>query len=118
MAHLSGWPELKETFLANELPVPPAAQSPERPDPAAIAVSDLWLTYPGQRDGEPIHVLQQIDFKVKAGEFVCIVGPSGCRKTTLLNIIGGFLAPTKGEILVESEPVDGPDPRRIVIFQA
>jgi NitT/TauT family transport system ATP-binding protein len=101
----------------DELPVPPAAQSPERPDPAAIAVSDLWLTYPGQRDGEPIHVLQQIDFKVKDGEFVCIVGPSGCGKTTLLNIIGGFLAPTKGEVLVESEPVNGPDPRRIFIFQ-
>ena len=100
-----------------ELPVPPAAQSPELPDPAAIAVSDLWLSFPGQRDGEPIHVLQQIDFKVKAGEFVCIVGPSGCGKTTLLNIIGGFLAPTKGEVLVESEPVNGPDPRRIFIFQ-
>jgi NitT/TauT family transport system ATP-binding protein len=100
-----------------ELRVPPGAESPERPDPAAIAVSDLWLTYPGQRDGEPIHVLEQIDFKVKAGEFVCIVGPSGCGKTTLLNIIGGFLAPTKGEVLVESEPVNGPDPRRIFIFQ-
>jgi NitT/TauT family transport system ATP-binding protein len=100
-----------------ELPVPPGAESPERPDPAAIAVSDLWLSFPGQRDGEPIHVLQQIDFKVKAGEFVCIVGPSGCGKTTLLNIIGGFLAPTKGEVLVESEPVNGPDPRRIFIFQ-
>ena len=100
-----------------ELPVPPGAESPEWPDPAAIAVSDLWLSYPGPRDGEPIHVLQQIDFKVKAGEFVCIVGPSGCGKTTLLNIIGGFLAPTKGEVLVESEPVNGPDPRRIFIFQ-
>jgi NitT/TauT family transport system ATP-binding protein len=100
-----------------ELPVPPGAESPERPDPAAIAVSDLWLSFPGQRDGEPIHVLQQIDFKVKAGEFVCIVGPSGCGKTTLLNIIGGFLAPTKGEVLVETEPVNGPDPRRIFIFQ-
>ena len=101
----------------DELPVPPAAPSPERPDTAAVAVSDLWLTYPGQRDGEPIHVLQQIDFKVKSGEFVCIVGPSGCGKTTLLNIIGGFLVPTKGEVLVESEPVNGPDPRRIFIFQ-
>jgi NitT/TauT family transport system ATP-binding protein len=100
-----------------ELRVPPADQSPERPDPAAIAVIDLWLSFPGPRDGEPIHVLQQIDFKVKAGEFVCIVGPSGCGKTTLLNIIGGFLAPTKGEVLVESEPVNGPDPRRIFIFQ-
>jgi NitT/TauT family transport system ATP-binding protein len=100
-----------------ELAVPPGAESPELPDHAAIAVSALCLSYLGPRDGEPIHVLQQIDFKVKAGEFVCIVGPSGCGKTTLLNIIGGFLAPTKGEVLVESEPVNGPDPRRIFIFQ-
>jgi NitT/TauT family transport system ATP-binding protein len=98
-------------------PAPPLAQSPGRPDDAAIAVADLWLTYPGQREGEPVHVLEQIEFKVKAGEFVCIVGPSGCGKTTLLNIIGGFLTPTRGEVLVESEPVNGPDPRRIFIFQ-
>jgi NitT/TauT family transport system ATP-binding protein len=101
----------------HEVPAPPLTQSPERADPAAIAVSDLWLTYPGQREGEPVHVLEKIDFKVKAGEFVCIVGPSGCGKTSLLNIIGGFLAPTNGEVLVESEPVNGPDPRRIFIFQ-
>jgi NitT/TauT family transport system ATP-binding protein len=88
-----------------------------RPDHVAIAASDLWLNYASGREGETVHVLQQIDFAVKAGEFVCIVGPSGCGKTTLLNIIGGFLTPTKGEALVESEPVNGPDPRRIFIFQ-
>jgi NitT/TauT family transport system ATP-binding protein len=101
----------------DEVPALPLAQSPLAPDSAAIAVSDLWLKYPGQRDGEPVPVLEQINFRVKAGEFVCIVGPSGCGKTTLLNIIGGFLAPTRGEVLVESEPVRGPDPRRILIFQ-
>jgi ABC-type nitrate/sulfonate/bicarbonate transport system ATPase subunit len=98
-------------------PAPPPAQSLEQPDDDAIAVTDLWLTYPGQREGEPVHVLEQIEFKVEAGEFVCIVGPSGCGKTTLLNIIGGFLTPTRGEVLVESEPVNGPDPRRIFNFQ-
>jgi NitT/TauT family transport system ATP-binding protein len=61
--------------------------------------------------------LQEINFSVLPGEFVCIVGPSGCGKTTLLNIIGGFLEQSKGEVLIESERVAGPDPRRIFIFQ-
>ena len=73
--------------------------------PSAISVRDLWMTYPGKRHGEPIHVLERINLEVREGEFVCIVGPSGCGKTTLLNIIAGFLAPTRGEVLVEGEPV-------------
>jgi ABC-type nitrate/sulfonate/bicarbonate transport system ATPase subunit len=92
----------------------------DKPRPAglaAVAVHDLWMTYQAQRDGEPIHVLERIELQVVPGELVCIVGPSGCGKTTLLNIIGGFLEPTRGEVLVEGERVDGPDPRRIFIFQ-
>ena len=51
------------------------------------------------------------------GEFVCLVGPSGCGKSTLLNILGGFIAADSGEVLVEGQPVRGPDPRRIFVFQ-
>jgi ABC-type nitrate/sulfonate/bicarbonate transport system ATPase subunit len=83
----------------------------------AISVRDLWLTYPGKRQGEPIHVLERINLEVREGEFVCIVGPSGCGKTTLLNTIGGFLRASQGEVIVEGEPVHGPDRRRIFIFQ-
>jgi ABC-type nitrate/sulfonate/bicarbonate transport system ATPase subunit len=88
-----------------------------QPNLDAVSVRDVWLTYAGKWQSEPVHVLEQINFRVKAAEFVCIVGPSGCGKTTLLNIIGGFLPPTRGEVLVEGEPVRGPDPRRIFIFQ-
>jgi NitT/TauT family transport system ATP-binding protein len=83
----------------------------------AISVRDLWMSFPGKRAGEEIHVLEDINLEVRAGEFVCLVGPSGCGKSTLLNIIGGFLRQTRGEAVVEGSPVNGPDPRRIFVFQ-
>jgi NitT/TauT family transport system ATP-binding protein len=83
----------------------------------AVLVSDLWMTFPGKRNGESVHVLERVNVEVLPGEFVCIVGPSGCGKSTLLNIVGGFLNATRGEVLVEGGPVDGPDPRRIFVFQ-
>jgi NitT/TauT family transport system ATP-binding protein len=95
-------------------------RSPEDPgatDRAAVEVRDVWMSFPGRSGNEPVHVLEQVDMDVEAGEFVCIVGPSGCGKTTLLNAIGGFLEPTRGQILVDGRPVRGPDPRRIFIFQ-
>jgi ABC-type nitrate/sulfonate/bicarbonate transport system ATPase subunit/flavin-dependent dehydrogenase len=75
------------------------------------------MTFPGNRVGEAIPVLQRVNLEVRAGEFVCIVGPSGCGKSTLLNIVGGFLQQTRGEAIIEGEPVKGPDPRRIFVFQ-
>ena len=83
----------------------------------AIVVRDLWLSYPSTRGPEPTHVLEGVNLEIGQGEFVCIVGASGCGKTTLLNVIGGFLQAGRGEVLVEGEPVRGPDRRRIFIFQ-
>jgi ABC-type nitrate/sulfonate/bicarbonate transport system ATPase subunit len=70
-----------------------------------------------ERDGKSIAVLDGISFDVSDGEFVCLVGPSGCGKSTLLNLMGGFLPPTSGSILIDGEAVEGPDPRRILVFQ-
>ncbi|MBX3352269.1 MAG: ABC transporter ATP-binding protein [Phycisphaeraceae bacterium] len=83
----------------------------------AVVVNDLWMTFPGKRADEPVHVLERVSLTVEHGEFVVIVGPSGCGKSTLLNIIGGFLQPSRGSAIVEGEPVAGPDPRRIFVFQ-
>ena len=84
---------------------------------SVIAIRDLWMSFPGPHAGQPVHVLERIDLTIAAGEFVCIVGPSGCGKSTLLNIVGGFLTQTRGDALVEGQPVRGPDPRRIFVFQ-
>jgi ABC-type nitrate/sulfonate/bicarbonate transport system ATPase subunit len=88
------------------------------PDTApAISIRNVFVSFPGNRNGERVDVLQDINADVMPGEFVCIVGPSGCGKSTLLNVVGGFISATSGDVLVEGAPVTGPDPRRIYIFQ-
>ena len=62
-------------------------------------------------------VLNDISFDVKAGEFLCIVGPTGCGKTTFLNSLTRLYEPTKGEILLDGEPVDLKKHNIAYIFQ-
>ena len=62
-------------------------------------------------------VLENINLEAREGEFVCVLGPSGCGKSTLLNIVGGFLKASSGEVTIDGEPVTGPDPRRVFVFQ-
>ncbi len=69
------------------------------------------------RDGKSTPVLDDINLAVADGEFVCLLGPSGCGKSTLLSTMAGFLSPTAGEITIDGEAVQGPDPRRIFVFQ-
>jgi NitT/TauT family transport system ATP-binding protein len=70
-----------------------------------------------ERDGNSISVLEDISLDVRNGEFICLVGPSGAGKSTMLNVMGGFLSPTSGSVAIDGETVQGPDPRRILVFQ-
>jgi NitT/TauT family transport system ATP-binding protein len=65
----------------------------------AIALDRVEKWY-GTRD-RPVHALSPTSLTVAEGEFVVLLGPSGCGKTTLLRMIGGLIAPTGGELLVE-----------------
>lgn len=69
------------------------------------------------RDGKTVPVLDDLNLEVSDGEFICLVGPSGCGKSTLLNLTGGFLAPSSGSVTIDGQAVQGPDPRRILVFQ-
>lgn len=87
-----------------------------QPPPAAkLSTHDVNMVF--HRDGNAIPVLENINLTIADGEFVCLLGPSGCGKSTLLNTMAGFLSPTRGEIRVDNQIVQGPDPRRIFVFQ-
>ena len=64
--------------------------------------------------------LQDVNLEVGRYEFLCVLGPNGCGKTTLLNLIAGFkpyFPPTKGEIYVNESIVSGPGSDRVMVFQ-
>lgn len=51
-------------------------------------------------------VLDNITFDIKKGEFVCVVGPTGCGKTTFLNLLSCLIEPTEGKFLIDGQPAD------------
>lgn len=67
-------------------------------------------------DGDRL-VLQDIDMDIQGGEFVCLLGQSGCGKSTFLRLLAGLEAPTSGKILMDEKPVLGPGLDRGVVFQ-
>ena len=80
-----------------------------------IEVRNVTLVYDtpaGQVPG-----VQDVSFSLEASEFLCIVGRSGCGKTTLLNILAGFLAPGAGEIRIGGKAVTGYGLDRGIVFQ-
>ena len=54
--------------------------------------------------------IERVSLEVRAGEFVAVVGPSGCGKSTILNLVAGLDRPSEGRILLNSIPVEGPNP--------
>lgn len=66
---------------------------------------------------DPLHALSDISFQIQRGELVCMVGPSGGGKSTLLRLVAGLLQPTSGEIELDGAPVKNPSPRVGIVFQ-
>jgi NitT/TauT family transport system ATP-binding protein len=76
-------------------------------------LSKVWS--PGT--ARAVTALENFTFSIQQGEFVSVIGPSGCGKSTLLYTIAGLEEPTAGRILLDGEPIAGPNPDRQLIFQ-
>src|SRR5882724_3396555 len=83
---------------------------------AFLEVQGLSKIYPA-KDGRPLPVFERVDFTIEQGEFVCIVGHSGCGKTTILNILAGLDTASAGLTLMDGREVAGPSLDRGVVFQ-
>ncbi len=95
-----------------------AALATAKPAPAAAKPLDFrGVSHAFHLEGRPLPVLQDITFKVEAGEFLGLLGPSGCGKSTLLRLAAGLEPPLRGRILTGDTPIEGPDPSRVVVFQ-
>ena len=65
----------------------------------------------------PQTIIKDIHLDVKQGEFLCVIGHSGCGKSTMLNTVSGFVAPTEGEVRLKGKLIDKPGPDRMMVFQ-
>ncbi len=69
------------------------------------------------RGGRTTEVLRDVNLKIEKGEFVSLIGHSGCGKSTVLNIVAGLLKASTGGVLLDGKEVNSPGPERAVVFQ-
>jgi nitrate/nitrite transport system ATP-binding protein len=81
-----------------------------------ISVEGLARRYP-EAGGGSLTVFENVWFGVEQGEFVCVIGHSGCGKSTILNILAGLDEASEGNVIVNGQHVTGPSLDRAVIFQ-
>lgn len=83
-----------------------------------VEAKHLSVEFQMRRTGERMKAIQDMSFTAQPGKFVCIVGTSGCGKTTLLKLVAGLLTPSSGQILLGGIPVVGPGKERAMVFQS
>jgi len=84
----------------------------------SIELRSVTKSFDGDgRAGGAYTALDGLDLAVREGEFFCLLGPTGCGKSTVLHLIAGFDQPTAGSIAVRGRPVTGPGADRGVVFQ-
>lgn len=82
-----------------------------------LRVESLGKVYPASGGGTAVPVFENIHFNIQRGEFVCIVGHSGCGKSTILNVLAGLDEPSSGVVIMDGREVSGPSLDRGVVFQ-
>lgn len=83
---------------------------------AFLEVQGLGKTFPSPK-GEPLTVFRDVNLQIQKGEFVCIIGHSGCGKSTILNVLAGLDTASTGAVIMDGHEVAGPSLDRGVVFQ-
>ena len=82
-----------------------------------LKVEGLAKAYPDARGGVPLVVFKEVNFGIEKGEFVCLIGHSGCGKSTILNILAGLEEASAGVVIMGQREIAGPSLDRGVVFQ-
>ncbi|MCX7266155.1 MAG: ABC transporter ATP-binding protein [Limnohabitans sp.] len=83
-----------------------------------VDFQNVWLAYNDELLAQNHFAVEDINLQVRQGEFIAIVGPSGCGKSTFMKLTTGLKRPSKGQILVDGQPVTGPLKISGMAFQA
>ncbi|HKG00737.1 MAG TPA: ABC transporter ATP-binding protein [Xanthobacteraceae bacterium] len=81
-----------------------------------ISIENIAMRYPAP--GGTTTVFEDLWLTIGRGEFVCVIGHSGCGKTTILNVLAGLDTPSAGVVIVDGQAIEGPSLDRAVIFQS
>jgi len=84
---------------------------------AFLQVDNLRKVFSSQRGGAPLTVFDEVNFTIEQGEFACIIGHSGCGKSTILNVLAGLDEASSGYVIMDGREVRGPSLDRGVVFQ-
>ena len=80
-----------------------------------LAAEGVSITY--STGNKLVTAVSNISFEVQPADRLVLLGPSGCGKSTLLKAVAGFLKPSRGRILLDGKPIQGPSPERLMVFQ-
>lgn len=83
-----------------------------------LQVKDISIEYLIKRKQQSFLAISNLSFEVEVGEFIAVVGSSGCGKTTLLNAIAGLIPLTSGHILLDGKEIIGTGSNRAMVFQS
>src|SRR3546814_17526207 len=83
-----------------------------------VVFEDVSKTYPRSGSGgQSTLAVDSMSFRIKKAEIISILGPTGCGKSTAMNMIAGFETPSSGTVLLGGVPVTKPGPDRSIVFQ-
>ena len=80
-----------------------------------LELTQVGIEFPTPKG--PFCALQNVNLKIAKGEFISLIGHSGCGKSTVLNIVAGLYQATTGGVVLEGKEVNEPGPERAVVFQ-